>query len=105
MDIWLTLHYMLTRSSEAKLKNAKKNNEFKYHVWYKMFLKKENTCVITLVMIYENKKTNPMKVFRVLSCVLYYVINSYVCVDHLCFQYKNLSVICYDKTFMGMSYN
>ena len=36
----------------------------------KNVLKKENTCVFAQVIIYENITTNPMKVFRVLSCVI-----------------------------------
>ena len=62
-----------------------------------MFLKRENICVITIAMFYENITTNTMKVFRVLSCVLYYVIDNYVYMDYLCCQYKKLSVICSDK--------
>ena len=37
---------------------------------------KNNTCVIALVMYYENIKTDPMKVYRVLSCVIYSVIDN-----------------------------
>ena len=44
---------------------------------------KKNMCVIALVIFYENIKTNLMKVFRELSCVLYYVIDNYVCIDYL----------------------
>ena len=32
-------------------------------------------CVIALVMFYETGTTNPMKVFRVLSFVVYYIID------------------------------
>ena len=45
---------------------------------------KSNTRDISLVMFYENRTTNPKKVLRVLSCVLYYVIDNYVYIDYLC---------------------
>ena len=45
------------------------------------------------------------KMFRVLSCVLYYVIENYFCIEYLCCQSKPLSVICYDKMFASTSYN
>ena len=57
-----------------------------------------NMCVIALLMFYENRINNKMKVFRVLSCALYYVIENYVCIDYLCFQSKTLNVICCDKS-------
>ena len=56
----------------------------------------KNTCVITLVMFYDNRITNSMKVYRVLSCGLYYVIYNYVCIDYLCCQSKTISVISSD---------
>ena len=40
-----------------------------------------------------------------LSCVLYYVMDNFVCIDYLCCQYKRLSVICYYKMSIGRSYN
>ena len=39
-------------------------------------LNKYNKCVIALAIIDENRTTNPMKVFMVLSCVLYNVIDN-----------------------------
>ena len=66
---------------------------------------KDNTGVIALVMFYENITTNKMKVFRVLSCVLYTVIENYVYIEYLYCQSKNLSVICSDKIFENRSYN
>ena len=40
-----------------------------------------------------------------LSFVVYYVIDNYVCIEHLGCKYKKLSVICYDKVFEDRSYN
>ena len=78
---------------------------FKYTVWYKNATKKENTCVISLVMFYETRTTNPMKVLRVLSLIVYYFIYNHVCIDYLGCQYKKLSIICSDKIFEDRSYN
>ena len=83
----------------------KRNILFRFHVWYKTFLKKKNTCVIELVMFYENITTDPMKVFRVLSCVIYYFIENYVCIEYLCCKSKKLSVICSDKISKNTIYN
>ena len=77
----------------------------KYHAWYKKRYKENNIGAIALVMFYESRGTNPKTVFRVLSCVLYYVIENYVCIDYLCCQYKKLSVICSDKIFTITSDN
>ena len=55
-------------------------------------------------MCYVSQK-NPIKVYRVLSCVLYYIIKNYVCIDYLCCQSKTLRSIYYDKKFEQASYN
>ena len=70
-----------------------------YHEWYMEFSKNNNTCVITLVMFYENRTTNTTKVYMVLSIFLYYVIDNYVCVDYLCCQSKTISDISGDIYF------
>ena len=56
-------------------------------------------------MFYESKKDNPIKIYRVLSCVLYSIIDNYVCIEYLCCHSKTLSVISYDKIFEEASYN
>ena len=43
--------------------------------------------------------------YRVLSCVLYSVIENYACIDYLCCQYKTLSSISSDKISEQASYN
>ena len=40
-----------------------------------------------------------------LSIVLYYFIDNYVCIDYICCQYKTLSVVCCDSFFENTSYN
>ena len=62
-------------------------------------------CVIALVMSYETRTTNTMKLFRLLSCVVYYVKENYFCIGYLHCQYKKFSVICSDKIFEDSSYN
>ena len=39
---------------------------------------KKDTCVVALMMFYDTKTNNPIKVYKVLSCVLYYVIDNCV---------------------------
>ena len=46
-------------------------------------LHKPNTRVIALVIFYESGKTIIRKVFIVLSCVIYSIIDKYVCIDYL----------------------
>ena len=84
---------MLARCSDNKLKNAQEKHLSKYRVWYNKCYEKKNMCVITLVIFYDNITTNSTKLFRVLSCVLYFVINNYVCIDYICCQYKTISEI------------
>ena len=63
----------------------------------KYVLIKNDTCVIVLVIFYETKTKNPIKVYRVLSCVLYFIIYNYVCIDYLWCHSKKLSIISSDK--------
>ena len=62
-------------------------------------MRKKDTCVIALVMFYESKTKNPIKFYRVLSFVLYYIIENYFCINYLCCQSKTLSRISSDKIF------
>ena len=68
-------------------------------------IRKKHACVIVLVMFYVNKTTHPIRVYRVLRCVLYSVIENHVCIYYLCFHFKILSVISSDKIFEQASYN
>ena len=52
------------------------------------FLKKNNTCVMALVIFYENNGIKPKKVYKVLSCVIYSHIENYFCIDYLSSQSK-----------------
>ena len=64
----------------------------------------KDTCVIAL-MFYEIKSKNPMKLYRVLISILYYLIKNYVCIDYICCQYKTLSGISSDIILEQTSHN
>ena len=49
----------------------------------KYCLTNKNTCVMELIMIYENNGEIPKKVYRVLSCVVYSLIDNYICIEYL----------------------
>ena len=68
-------------------------------------MRKNDTCVISLVIVFDTKTKNPTKLYRVLSCVLYFVIYNYVCIEYLCFHSKKLTIISSDKIFEEVSYN
>ena len=51
------------------------------------------------------KQKNTIRVYRVLSCVLYSVIDNYVFIDYICCQSKTLSRISSDKISEQASYN
>ena len=46
-------------------------------------LRKDSTCVISLMMLYENRKN---VIFMLLSSVVYCIIYNYVCVGYLILQ-------------------
>ena len=46
-------------------------------------LKKKNTCVMSPIIIYKNNGEKEEKVYRVLSCVPYYIIDNYACIEYL----------------------
>ena len=46
-------------------------------------LKNNNTCVMALIMIYENNGGNSKRVYRVLSCVVYSLKYIYVCIEYI----------------------
>ena len=48
-----------------------------------IILKKRYTRVIALIMIYEIGNFSTIKLFKVLSCVVYTMIEKYVCIEYL----------------------
>ena len=51
-----------------------------------VILKIPNTRVIALVVRYEHGNLNSREMFKVLSCVIYTIIDRYVCIDYLCIE-------------------
>ena len=49
-----------------------------------LIMKQPNTRVFALIMIYEQGQNQTEKRFKVLSCVIYTMIDKYVCIDYLC---------------------
>ena len=68
-------------------------------------LMNKNTYVMAIIMIYENSGKNIGKVYRVLSCVVYTLIDNYVCIDYLSCKLKTLSNISCHPTFKDTSFN
>ena len=64
-----------------------------YNGNYYRLSENKNTCVMAIIMIYENNGGNAKKVYRVLSCVVYSIIDNYVCIEYLLCQSKTLSSI------------
>ena len=56
-------------------------------------LMKQNTRVLALVVFYEIGDINPIKMFRVLSCVIYTIIDRYIIIDYLGTEIKKISVL------------
>ena len=54
-------------------------------------LMKQDTRVLALVVFYELGNFNPRKMFRVLSCVIYTIIDRCVCIDYLVTETKKIS--------------
>ena len=45
-------------------------------------MSKKNTCVLALLMFHKTRGINPKKYFRVLSYVIYTIIDNYVCINY-----------------------
>ena len=72
-------------------------------------LMKKNTIVLALVIFYESGNINPRKMFKVLSCVIYTIIEKYVCIDYLGTEKKEIRDLNIGSTLSskhdGMDYN
>ena len=62
-------------------------------------IKKKDKCVIALIMFYEIKGGETIKVYSVLSCVPYLLIDNYVCIYNVSCQSKILSRISSHEIF------
>ena len=63
-------------------------------------MKKNNTCVLELVMFCDMRHKNSTRAFRVLSCVIYTIIENYLWIDYLSFQSKQLREILIDRKYL-----
>ena len=68
-------------------------------------MKNRDTCIIALIMFYNNKGKKPKSLYRVLICVLYSLVENYVCVYYLFCQSKTLSSISSNRIFEQTSFN
>ena len=68
-------------------------------------LGKNNTCVMALIIFYENNGLKPKKLYRVLSCVVYALIDNYFCIDYISCQPKTLRSISSKPTFEQTNFN
>ena len=64
-------------------------------------LNKEKTCVLSLMMLYENRKS---MIFKVLHSVVYCIMENYVCVEYLCCPKTKLHVHFSNKGFENTTY-
>ena len=60
---------------------------------------------MTLIMIDETVVIDIRKVYRVLMCVVYNLIDNYVCIDYLLCQSKTLCDIAKNLTFKETNFN
>ena len=65
--------------------------------------------MLALVVFYELGNINPRKMFKVLSCVIYSIIDRYVCIDYLCTEIKKISRLKRERSLKtkheGMDYD
>ena len=68
-------------------------------------MRSKNTCVMALIMFYENNGVKQKIMYRLLRCILYTIIDTYVFIDYLSCQSKTLSTISSKPTFEQTSFN
>ena len=65
--------------------------------------------MLALVIFYESGNINPRKIFKLLSCVIYTIIDKYVCIDYLGTEKKKINESRLGCTFQskheGMDYD
>ena len=65
-------------------------------------LQKGNTRVISLLIFDENRK---IMIFKVLSSIVYCIMEKFVCVNYLSCPKKKLHVTCKGQLFENITYN
>ena len=71
----------------------------------KYCLRRNKTCIMALIMFYENNGERPEKVYTMLSCVVYSLIYNYVCINYISCQSKILISVSSKPTFEQISFN
>ena len=60
---------------------------------------------MALILIYGNNEKDTKTVYRVLSCVVYTLIDNYVCIDYLSCQPKQICEISSNPSFKETIFN
>ena len=66
---------------------------------------KNNTGFLALLIFHETISKNPKKYFRVISFVIYTIIDHYVCIYYLACQLKKLGGISVNSKYLGGYFN
>ena len=59
----------------------------------KYFLGKKNKFVMALIIFYENNGEKPKQTYKLLCCVVYYLIDNYFLINYLSCQSKTFSFV------------
>ena len=92
LHIYLIQLYIQKKVFREKLKACLSNTfgaDTNKHI--NKILIKRNTRVLALVVYYEHGNLNPRKMFKVLSFVIYEIIDRYVCIDYLGTEIKKVN--------------
>ena len=68
-------------------------------------MRNKYTYVIAPIFVYNNKGKPQTKGHRVLSCVIYFLKDNYVCIDYISCQSKTFIIIYSNKIFKQTSFN
>ena len=93
-----------SNTNKAFREQVKSNLTLKFYkqtmVPIRKVLRKENTCVISCLMFYENIKSI---IFNVIGSVVYCIMDNYVCVDSLFLQQAKIYLV--NKGFKNTTFN
>ena len=91
LDICWIQVYTRTKLLKIHWKHVSKTHLIKIPILILIqYHRKKNTRVLALVVFYELGNINPGKIFKVLSCVIYTIIDRYVCIDYLGTEKKKI---------------
>ena len=85
------MYYPVMNQNEAFISEVEKHElgiqQTNNGSYQKKVLNKDNTCVISLMIFYENRNTT---LFKVLCLVIYFIMDNYLCGDCLCLYQDQL---------------